>query len=399
MSGGGATAYDAAMPNAEDANADEANADDAGSDDLPKLGFTCGDPAGIGPEVAVAAFHDSRVRAVCRPVLFGSVDSVAKAHARLGIDEYATAAGVRRLPSGSLVATDGRLDPQTRGRVFDRAPRVPLGQPSALAGQVAYESICEAVQFCPGVRPQYPPQLDGLVTAPLNKYSLRQAGVAFPGHTEILGQYAVDDRFAMMLHVAHGRTQDGIDVVGPHGLSIVHVTLHTSVESVPALLTEAAVLDAISLLQDDLPKLGCESPRIAVAALNPHGGESGLFGDEEARVIAPAIARANRTAAANGQVAGPLPCDTLIRRAVAGEFDAVVAMYHDQGHIPVKLIAFHEAINVTLGLPFPRTSPTHGTAFDIVGREPARSEGMIAAALTCATMARRQRAERLHASR
>ena len=344
----------------------------------PRLGFTCGDPAGIGPEVAVAAFHDPGVRAVCRPVLFGALDSLAKAHRRLGLP-HDTVDKVRTLPAGSVVSIDHR--------VKDHGPaRVTLGEPSEMAGRIAAESLREALQFCPGVS-EFEPQLDGLVTAPLNKYSLRLAGVPFPGHTEILGQYATDDRFAMMLHVPHGRTADGVAIAAPHGLSIVHVTLHTSVRSVPERLTVDAVADAVALLRRDLPKLGCERPRIAVAALNPHGGENGLFGDEEAAVITPAVERANAGQPAEARVVGPLPCDTLIRRAVAGEFDAVVAMYHDQGHIPVKLIAMHEAINITLGLPFPRTSPTHGTAYDIVGRTPARAAGMVAAAKTCAAMA------------
>ena len=357
---------------------------------LPRLGFTCGDPAGIGPEVAVAAFHDKRVQAVCRPVLFGSLDSIAKAHRTLG-REQDTVAKVRAMRLDGVdpvVATDGRIAPDATGKmvsVFDGPLAVRKGQPSAKAGRIAYESLMEALQFCPTIRDT--PRLEGLVTAPLNKYSLQMAGVPFPGHTEILGQHAVSpERFAMMLHVPPGPTTDGTVIAGEFGLSIVHVTLHTSVESVPGLLTVDKIVGAIRLLDADLPKLGCTRPRIAVAALNPHGGENGLFGDEESRLIAPAIERINGESRPV-RVAGPLPCDTLIRRAVLGEFDAVVAMYHDQGHIPVKLIAMHEAINITLGLPFPRTSPTHGTAYDIVGRTLAHTAGMIAAAKTCAAMA------------
>ena len=353
----------------------------------PRLALTCGDPAGIGPEVAVAAAHDRRVREVCEPVLFGSLAAIEEAARRLKLKVTC-----------DLVPVEGEA--------------VPLGTPSAAAGQIAYDSLQQALGQCLQSQRGAPPEgdhhassqpqastqtqagsrkvepesgrIEGLVTAPLNKFSLSLAGVPFPGHTEILGQHAVDaGRFAMMLHVPPG---DDSPVAGPHGLSIVHVTLHTSVASVPKLLTRAAVVDGIRLLARDLPRLGCREPRIAVASLNPHGGEGGLFGDEEERTIAPAVAQANQQRLTRVAVAGPLPCDTLIRRAVQGEFDAVVAMYHDQGHIPVKLIAFDQAINITLGLPIVRTSPTHGTAFDLVGRGRANAAGMIGAVRTAAAM-------------
>ena len=323
------------------------------------LAFTCGDPAGIGPEVAVAAAGDERVRAVCQPILIGSAASIDEAAGRLGVDVNSIA--VRP------VTSDGSA---------------PLGKPTAAGGQIAYESLIAAIDGVTASK-----DYAGIVTAPLNKYSLQLAhregriDCPHPGHTEILAERAgAGEGFAMMLHVPHGRVARG-----PAGLSIAHVTLHTSVASVPGRLSVEGIAEAAALLDRYLPYLGCGRPRIAVAALNPHGGEGGLFGDEETRLIEPAVDLARRRLP-HATIAGPLPCDTLIRRAMLGEFDGVVAMYHDQGHIPVKLVAFDEAINITLGLPLTRTSPTHGTAFDIVGRQPANAEGMVQAALTAARM-------------
>lgn len=183
----------------------------------------------------------------------------------------------------------------------------------------------------------------------------------------------------MMLYLPPG------DVArGPWGLSVAHATLHTSIASVPGLLTQERVEETIRLIDRFLRDVGCPEPRVGVCALNPHAGEEGLFGDEEARIIAPAIAAVREC----GIVAtGPYPADTLLKRAADGEFDGVAAMYHDQGHIALKLLAFGRAVNVTLGLPIVRTSPSHGTAFDIAGRNLADPAGMIAAIRTAAMLA------------
>jgi len=185
----------------------------------------------------------------------------------------------------------------------------------------------------------------------------------------------------MMLYLPPG------DVVrGPHGLGVAHVTLHTSIANVPGRLSTPTIREKIGLLDGFLRRVGCASPRVGVCALNPHAGEEGLFGDEESRLIAPAV-NAARESGLNAT--GPLPADTLLKRACGGEFDGVVAMYHDQGHIALKLIGFNRAVNVTLGLPIVRTSPSHGTAFDIAGQGIASAEGMIeairVAAMLCAT--------------
>jgi 4-hydroxythreonine-4-phosphate dehydrogenase len=185
----------------------------------------------------------------------------------------------------------------------------------------------------------------------------------------------------MMLYLPPGNT-----IRGPYGLGIAHTTLHTSIASVPSLLSEASIRATIGLVDGFLKRLACERPRVGVCALNPHAGEEGLFGDEEARLIAPAVASA-QAAGINAQ--GPYPADTLIRRATLGEFDGITAMYHDQGHIALKLIAFGTAVNVTLGLPIVRTSPSHGTAFDIAWQGQADATGMIEAIRVAAKLSLR----------
>ena len=256
---------------------------------------------------------------------------------------------------------------------------------SADAGDGAFQALGGAIEMArPGI-------VDAIATAPLNKAALHAAGHTFPGHTEILAHAFDVTSFAMMLHLPETRLApvrnllNNSETETRHGVSIAHVTLHTSVDSVPGLLTTEKISDSVKLMDDFLQRIRCERRAIAVCALNPHGGEEGLFGDEESRIIQPAV---DATAAAGFNVAGPLPVDTLIRRAFLGEFDGVVAMYHDQGHIPVKLIGFDAAVNITLGLPIIRTSPTHGTAFDRAWdpETPADPSGMIEAILTAATL-------------
>jgi 4-hydroxythreonine-4-phosphate dehydrogenase len=185
----------------------------------------------------------------------------------------------------------------------------------------------------------------------------------------------------MMLYLPPGER-----IHSAHGLGVAHVTLHTSIRSVPGLLSRDAIREKIGLIAQFLHDIGCPRPRIGVCALNPHAGEEGLFGNEEQELIAPAVL----SAAESGiDARGPLPADTLLKRAVAGEFDGVVAMYHDQGHIALKLIGFDRAVNITLGLPIVRTSPSHGTAFDIAWQGKADAEGMIGAIEIAARLARR----------
>ena len=222
-------------------------------------------------------------------------------------------------------------------------------------------------------------EIDAITTAPLNKAALHAAGLDYPGHTEILAEECGVREFAMMLYLPPGES-----LHGPFGLGVAHVTLHTSIRSVPGLLTTQHIEETIHLIDRFLKRIGCESPRVGVCALNPHAGEEGLFGDEETTLIAPAVEAARR---AGALATGPIPADALLRRAVHGEFDGVAAMYHDQGHIALKLIGFERAVNVTLGLPIVRTSPSHGTAFDIAWQGHARAEGFVEAVRTAAMLA------------
>jgi 4-hydroxythreonine-4-phosphate dehydrogenase len=249
----------------------------------------------------------------------------------------------------------------------------PTGEVDGRCGEAAYQCLVTAAQAAINGT------IDGITTAPLNKAALHAAGRKYPGHTEILGEVCGVDEFGMMLYLPAG------DIVrAPNGLGVVHTTLHTSIRSVPGLLTTDAIASHIRLMHDFMRRVGASKPRVAVCALNPHAGEDGLFGDEEARIIRPAV-EACRTAGI--EATGPLPADTLLRRAVNGEFDGVVAMYHDQGHIALKLIGFDRAVNITLGLPIVRTSPSHGTAFDIAWQGRASAEGMIEAIRMAAILA------------
>jgi 4-phospho-D-threonate 3-dehydrogenase / 4-phospho-D-erythronate 3-dehydrogenase len=211
---------------------------------------------------------------------------------------------------------------------------------------------------------------DAIVTAPINKEALRVAGFEWPGHTEMLADLAGARDVRMLLLSG--------------ALRVVHVTTHRSLRSAIDAATRDRVLRTIELAAAAGRELGAERPRIAVAGLNPHAGEGGLFGDEEIREIGPAVEAAR---AAGIDASGPWPPDTVFWRASRGDFDVVVAMYHDQGHIPVKLAGFDDGVNVTLGLPFPRTSVDHGTAFDIAGQGVARWDSMIAALRVAAGMA------------
>ena len=235
---------------------------------------------------------------------------------------------------------------------------------SAEAGRAAYDAICAAVKDA------LAGAVGGMATAPINKLAFARAGLPWKGHTDLIGHLTGSSRVAMMFW------SDPIKVV----LATVHVPL----ASVPSVLTRALVDDIIDLTVRELPSFGVARARLAVAGLNPHAGEEGLLGDEEARVLKPAIEAAR---ARGVDIEGPLPGDTVFVRAVAGDFDAVIACYHDQGLIPVKLMAFGHAVNVTLGLPIVRTSVDHGTAFDIAGRNVANPSSMIEAVVLAARLA------------
>ena len=238
------------------------------------------------------------------------------------------------------------------------------GRLSARAGLAAYGAIVEAVEDAKAGR------IAAIATAPVNKEAFAAAGLPWPGHTDLLGHLTAAPRVAMMFHADE--------------LRVVLATVHIPLAAVPAALTKERLQDVIQLAASELPGFGFASPRLALAGLNPHAGEHGLIGSEEGTVLEPAVARCRDGGI---DVSGPFPADTIFRRAMQGEFDAVVACYHDQGLIPVKMAAFGRAVNVTLGLPIIRTSVDHGTAFDIAGRGVADPSSLIEAVRLAARLA------------
>ena len=235
---------------------------------------------------------------------------------------------------------------------------------SASAGRTAYESVVAAVRDAQAGR------VDAIATAPINKAAWAAAGLNWRGHTDLLAHLTGAGDVRMMFHADR--------------LNVILATVHVPLAQVPALLTAERLETTIRLAHDELPRFGIEHPRLALAGLNPHAGEDGLIGDEEQRILAPSV---DRCRAAGIDIAGPIPGDAVFRRAVDGAFDAVIACYHDQGLIPIKLIAFGEAVNVTLGLPIVRTSVDHGTGFDIAGQGVADPSGLIAAVRLAVTLA------------
>jgi 4-hydroxythreonine-4-phosphate dehydrogenase len=342
---------------------------------LPRIALTMGDVAGIGPEIVARAAIDPRVQACCRPIVVGDRELLTRALRLIGCQTP-----LRSLTSPSVAECgDERVEcwnPCEPAACAELASIKP-GLLDARAGRAAYEWLVAAA------RATLASSIDAIVTAPLNKAALHLAGINYPGHTEILAAECGAPHYAMMLYVPPGEA-----VRSSHGLGVAHVTLHTSIASVPRQVTAEAVAEKISLLHDFLLRVGAEHPRIGVSALNPHAGEGGLFGDEEARIIRPGI---NQFSGGEWTVEGPIPADALMRRAIGGEFDGVVVMFHDQGHIPIRLVARDSAVNVTLGLPIVRTSPSHGTAFDIAWKGTANPEGMIEAIRVAALLAGKKR--------
>jgi len=291
------------------------------TDRLPRIAITVGDPSGIGPEIAVKASSDPRVREVAEIVVYG--------------------------PS-----TDDALKAFKTGEV------------TAESGRVAYETILQAVEDVQAER------LDALVTGPINKAAFAAAGLPWKGHTDLLAHLTNAPRVAMMFH--------------SQSLRVVLATVHVPLAEVPQCLTADLLETTIRLAAAELPRFGFPSPRLALAGLNPHAGEGGLLGKEEVERFLPVVAACRSD---NIDIIGPLPADTVFVNAVRGQFDAVVACYHDQGLIPAKLVAFGQTVNVTLGLPIIRTSVDHGTAFDIAGQGVADSSSMIEAVLLAARLA------------
>jgi 4-hydroxythreonine-4-phosphate dehydrogenase len=317
----------------------------------PTIAISMGDPAGVGPEVLVRALSERSRRNGARFLIHGSSHAMHAAAHACDIDPFWWRVDARSELAPTLAAHDVVLlddDPRVieAGHELEFPPK-----PNRLAGELSFQWVLRAIEDTKR-EINDPLHADAIVTAPINKEAWAMAGRSkYPGHTELLAQRLNAKRSAMMF-------------VGDK-LRVVLATVHIPLNEIRDKLTIGVVHNAIDLGHEACLKLGIPRPRIAVCGLNPHAGENGLMGDEEQRLIDPAI---DLAVSAGMQVSGPYPADTIYNAAVAGKFDLVVAMYHDQGLIPVKLLERDLAVNVTLGLPCPRTSPDHGTAFDIAGK-------------------------------
>jgi 4-phospho-D-threonate 3-dehydrogenase / 4-phospho-D-erythronate 3-dehydrogenase len=324
-----------------------------------RLGITVGDPAGIGPEItlkALAALADRRPSPAIAPIVYGSASGLVEAARRLGLAiEIVGPGGTAAWPAVAVADIGAAAEP------------IELGTVTAAAGGLAYAAIERAV------RDALSGEVAGIVTGPISKEAINLAGHAYSGHTDMLAALTGTSDTCMML--AHDN------------LRISHVSTHVPLSRVSALVTPARLSKVLELTFEALAAFAIDRPRIGVAALNPHAGEGGLFGREDADVIAPTVEQFCRR---GFSVAGPISGDTVFVRAMAGEFDAVIAMFHDQGHIPIKLLGFKvdpatrawtslNGVNITLGLPFVRTSVDHGTAFDIASKGIASAQSMIEA--------------------
>jgi 4-hydroxythreonine-4-phosphate dehydrogenase len=319
------------------------------------VAVTMGDPTGIGPEIVAKVFGEDGTR---RAVVVGDALMMRRAVELLGLPLRVNA--VQR-------AADARFEPGTIDVVAatDLPPDLPYGRVDGRGGGAAYEYLRRAVELA------LADEVHAIATAPLNKEAMHLAGFRYPGHTEVLAELTGVRDYAMMLV-----TDD---------LRVVHVSTHVALSEAIRRVRPERELTVIRLADQSLRRLGIENPRVAVAGLNPHAGESGLFGTEDRDVIAPAVAAAR---AEGIDASGPWPPDTVFMQARQGRFDVVVVQYHDQGHIPIKLLGFDTGVNVTVGLPFFRTSVDHGTAFDIAGTGRADHASMRAALDLAASLAR-----------
>jgi 4-hydroxythreonine-4-phosphate dehydrogenase len=319
-----------------------------------------GDPAGIGPEVVLKAVAEPEVQAVCFPIIVGDAQLLAHTARTLdlqsGYDIVRRGEPVPERPSGPVIYhldnVSGYIEP---------------GIESGAAGKAAAGYIEAAVELCGSG------QIDAIATAPINKRALFLGGFSFPGHTEFLAFLTATEDYAMAFVASN--------------LRIVLLSTHVPLAEAIRLVEKDRVIRVVRLAIRELRRWGIERPRIAVAALNPHGAEGGLFGVEESSEILPAVESFRGTA--DTIVSGPYSADTVFLRASRGEFDAVISCYHDQAMIPVKCLSFGEAVNVTMGLPFIRTSVDHGTAFDIAGKGLAEHSSMMAAIILAAQLASR----------
>jgi 4-hydroxythreonine-4-phosphate dehydrogenase len=306
---------------------------------LPVVGITMGDPAGVGPEIILKSLNNKDIYQQCRPVVIGDAKILNRAQQFVDTNlDIVTINEITELDyePGKVYCLDLNLVPVD----------LPIGQVSAEAGHAAFEFLKKAIELAKEGK------IDAICTAPLNKEALHKGGHLYPGHTEILAELTNTEDFSMMLSAPN--------------LKVIHVTTHVGIIDAVKMINPERVYKVIKLADETLKKAGYVNPRIAVCGINPHAGENGLFGyGEEEEKIIPGVEKAQSDGI---NVVGPLPADTLFFRTVRGDFDIVVAMYHDQGHGPVKVLGLDAGVNITVGLPIIRTSVDHGTAFDIAGK-------------------------------
>lgn len=306
---------------------------------LPVVGITMGDPAGVGPEIILKSLNNKEVYQQCRPIVIGDAKILDRAQQFVNTNlEIITIEDIQEATyeAGKVYCLDMNLVQAD----------LPIGQVSAEAGHAAFEFLRKAIELANEGK------IDAICTAPLNKEALHKGGHIYPGHTEILAELTNTNDFSMMLSAPN--------------LKVIHVTTHVGIIDAVKMINPERVYKVIKLADETLKKAGYTNPKIAVCGINPHAGENGLFGyGEEEEKIIPGVEKA---ALEGINVVGPLPADTLFFRTVRGDFDIVVAMYHDQGHGPVKVLGLDAGVNITVGLPIIRTSVDHGTAFDIAGK-------------------------------
>lgn len=327
----------------------------------PIIGITMGDPASIGPEIAVKALQHKKIYEICRPLIVGDA-----AVFRQIIQLLKLPVAINTIHEVAEANFEyGKIDVLDLHNVA--IDQLQLGTISAMAGNASFEAVKKVIELA------LAKQLDATVTGPINKKSINEAGHHFAGHTEIYAHFTNTRKYAMLL------VEDN--------LKVIHVSTHVSLRQACDLVKKERILEVIGLLHDGLIQLKETNLKIGVAGLNPHAGDSGLFGTEDDQEIAPAVAEAKK---AGFDVEGPVPADTLFAKAATGNYGGVVAMYHDQGHIPFKLNGFTwnaqkkqmdsvKGVNITMGLPIIRTSVDHGTAFEIAGKGVASEDAMILA--------------------
>lgn len=316
----------------------------------PIIGITIGDPSGIGPEIVIKALGTRKIYEECRPLVIGSVKVLERAANAIG----ATIKTQVIEDPGRAAYSYGTINVVETGE-YD-VDHLEWGKEQKLAGQIAMDAIYKSMDM--GMKKE----IDAVTTAPINKVAIKMVGVKEAGHTEIYLEGTNADYVLTMFDC--------------FGMRVFHLSRHMSLRNAIDYATKEHVYHDIVRIDTQLKKIGLKNPKIAVAGINPHCGEGGLFGDEELREISPAIEEAK---ASGINAVGPIPPDTLFSRGRKGEFDAILAMYHDQGHMPCKTLDLERSVSVTLGLPFIRCSVDHGTAFDIAGKGIATNVSMVAA--------------------